>query len=157
MLLPLLTPRWVVGSAFHRFCLPNGPLRIEKYIRHGSSFLHCVIFTADAVRLVGLYFKPPLNAAVSTSTKRAPSRRWIVWARCCRCRPVGLNDTAWTLSLYAALDIQSGQRSGSQNYRYIRSDNRKAHPIQWPYKNASIILDSRPRLFKCLRAPTAKK
>jgi hypothetical protein len=31
MLLPLLTPRWVVGSAFHRFCLPNGPLRIEKY------------------------------------------------------------------------------------------------------------------------------
>jgi 4-alpha-glucanotransferase len=41
--------------------------------------------------------------------------------------------------------------------RYIRSDNRKARPIQWPYKNASIILDSRPRLFKCLRAPTAEK
>jgi 4-alpha-glucanotransferase len=41
--------------------------------------------------------------------------------------------------------------------RDIRSDNRKARPIQWPYKNASIILDSRPRLFKCLRAPTAEK
>lgn len=30
----------------------------------------------------------------SVSTKRVPSKRWIVWTRFCRFRPVGLNDTA---------------------------------------------------------------
>ncbi len=40
-----------------------------------------------AADIIGLYMKPPLNAAVFCVDERARSKRSTDWTRCCRCLP----------------------------------------------------------------------
>jgi transposase len=57
-----------------------------------------------------------------------PSKRWIVWTRFCRFRPVGAERHGFeyyrhgTLSLYAALDTRSGEGIGQTSARHTSAE-----------------------------------
>jgi len=51
-------------------------------------------FEDKAADVIGLYLKPPLNAAVFCVDEKSAIQALDVWTRFCRFRPVGLNDTA---------------------------------------------------------------
>lgn len=65
------------------------PHRLRRYMASDDPD-----FEAKATDIIGLYLKPPANAAVFCVDERAPFRRSIAWTPSCRSRRAEPNDTA---------------------------------------------------------------
>jgi hypothetical protein len=75
-------------------------------------------FEEKAVDIIGLYLDPPQHAAISASVKRPPCGPWIasIQRRPRRRGAPSVMDSSTTgtatLSLYAALDVKTGEVHG---------------------------------------------
>jgi len=58
------------------------PHRLRRYMTSDDPD-----FETKAADIIGLYLKPPVNAAVFCVDERAPFRLWTDWIPCCRSPP----------------------------------------------------------------------